>query len=255
MDVYSYDRLAYYEFMEEHDGQYRVISADPNWSYANFGAQKHGAAKAHYAGSTVEQLCKIPVAKWAHPKECLLFLWGTWPKLLDCIRVGNAWGFEYITGLPWVKTTPSSGTIRTGIGFWFQSTSEYLTVWRRGKAKAPKRGVDPVLGLLCGSERQFYAPTKEHSAKPLSLQDWIVEKFQGPYLELFARNKIHGWTSWGSDLGYYLDENGVTETVYLIPSDLGKFSAEHKYLSCKHARMNFYGDGSHQCPDCGACGK
>ena len=30
------------------------------------------------------------------------------------------------------------------------------------------------------------------------------------HLELFARNSIHGWTCWGKETGYWLDENGVT---------------------------------------------
>jgi N6-adenosine-specific RNA methylase IME4 len=238
----------------EHDGKYRVIYADPNWSYANFGAKDHGAAKAHYAGSTVEDICSVPVAKWTHPQGSLLFLWGTWPKLPEALKVMNAWGFDYITGLPWVKISPSSGNIRTGIGFWFQSTSEVLFVGRRGKAKAPKRGEDPVLGLLCGSERQFYAPVKEHSAKPLSLQDWIVAKFPGPYLELYARNKIHNWTSWGYDTGFELGPWGVRSLVAPHTTAVGILDGS-SMKGCQHPSVVLYLDGGWECQDCGSVGK
>lgn len=197
---------------------FKVVLADPNWSYQNFGAQKHGAARSHYPGSTFQELCRVPVQSWVD-KDGLLFLYATWPKLLEAQLLMQVWGFDYITGVPWVKTTPSSGDIRTGIGFWFQSTSELLLVGRRGKAKAPPRGVDPVLGLLCGSERQFYAPVKEHSSKPLALYDWITEKFPGPYLELYSRNSIYGWTCWGHETGYHLDGRGCTPLSELEPSE------------------------------------
>ena len=197
----------------EETQRHGVILADPPWAYANFGAKKHGAAKAHYKGSHVEMLGRIPVADWAD-KNCVLLLWATWPKLEDAFQLARRWGFhEYVTGLPWVKTSPSSGMIRTGIGFWFQSTSELLLVFRRGKPPAPDgsstKKRKPVKGLICGSELQFYAPVKEHSAKPLSIYDWARAKLKGPYLELFARNQIHGWTCYGHDMGWHLYEGGV----------------------------------------------
>lgn len=145
-----------------------------------------------------------------------------------------------MTGIPWLKTTPKNQDvvklleetslsdlsvrmllivlitlIRTGIGFWFQSGSEILLVFRRGKPPAPggselkKRSVPK--GILCGSEGAFFAPVKEHSAKPLLIYDWARSALKGPYLELFARNHVHGWTCYGKATGYWLDESGVTE--------------------------------------------
>ena len=192
--------------------RFGVILADPNWSYQNFGMAKNGAQRAHYRGAEAVDLEKIPVADWAK-KDCILLLWGTWPKLTDAMRVMEAWGFDYVTGLPWIKTSPSSGTIRTGIGFWFQSTSELLLVGRKGKPPSPDGNATkkrkPVKGLLCGSEWQFYAPVKEHSSKPLSIYDWARAKLKGPYLELFARNSIHGWRCLGHDTGWHLSERGA----------------------------------------------
>jgi len=194
------------------DSQFGVILADPNWNYGNFGAKKHGSPKTHYKTTETVDLIKIPVYKWAK-KDCILILWCTWPKLDEGILLLKAWGFDYVTGLPWIKTSPSSGTIRTGIGFWFQSTSELLLVGRKGKPGSPDGNATkqrkPVKGLLCGSEWQFYAPIKEHSSKPLSIYDWAKAKLKGPYLELFARNQIHGWTCWGHDTGFHLSEEGV----------------------------------------------
>lgn len=220
--------------------KFGVIYADPNWMYQNFGAKKHGAARAHYELSSIEDLCKIPVEQWA-AKNCILVLCCTWPKLREGFRVAEAWGFgEYVTGIPWLKTSPKNKDvaeflqdksiwdltikqlivtlitlIRTGIGFWFQSTSEPILIFRRGKPASPDGNATkkrkPVKGILCGSEGAFFAPIKEHSAKPLFIYDWIRAKLKGPYLELFARNEIHGWTNWGFDTGYALSADGVEE--------------------------------------------
>lgn len=191
------------------DHKYKVIVADPPWDYANWTKKCQGSASAQYATIGKEAIAKIPVADWAD-KDSTLLLWTTWPKLLEAHLVMGAWGFNYITGCPWVKTSPGTGEIYCGIGFWWQSASEVLLAGRKGKAPAPKRG-DPVRALMCGSERQFYAPTRAHSAKPTTLYDWVEAKFSGPYLELFARNKIHGWTCWGHETGYELHPGGVRE--------------------------------------------
>ena len=43
--------------------------------------------------------------------------------------------------------------------------------------------------------------TKEHSQKPEKFYEIIEEMYpKGRYLELFARNKRSGWTSWGNEL-------------------------------------------------------
>jgi N6-adenosine-specific RNA methylase IME4 len=42
---------------------------------------------------------------------------------------------------------------------------------------------------------------KEHSRKPDEQYQLIEECSPGPYLELFARQAIDGWASWGNQLG------------------------------------------------------
>jgi N6-adenosine-specific RNA methylase IME4 len=209
----------------------KFILADPNWEYRNMRTKQSGAAKAHYTCLDESALSEIPVGMWAD-EDCVLYLYATWPKLTVAFSVAEAWGFpeeSYVTGYPWIKVSPSSGDVRTGIGFWAQSTSELVLIFRRGKAKSPgggasKRGEkrDNVLGLLCGSKRQFYAPIKEHSAKPLMVYDWAKAKLQGPYLELFARNSIFGWNCWGHDTGYHLHPGGVCSVEEAIAAGMLK---------------------------------
>jgi len=79
--------------------RYNIILADPPWDYRNGG---NGRARAHYPTMTITQILSLPVADLAAP-HCVLLLWATWPQIagaVDCIR---AWGFEQVTGLPWVK--------------------------------------------------------------------------------------------------------------------------------------------------------
>jgi N6-adenosine-specific RNA methylase IME4 len=187
--------------------RYETIYADPPWSYQNWRAAKNGAAVSAMEVMRTDDICRVPVGEKFADKNCHLFLWGTWPKLPDALRVMDAWGFAFVTGFPWVKYTPSTGKLYTGIGFWTQGMSEYLLIGRRGK---PKKGkTKAVKGLICGSDFQFYAPRTKHSEKPLEVQTWIERVSAEPRLELFARTPRPGWTSWGLDLGFKLDSNDV----------------------------------------------
>lgn len=194
---------------------FRIILVDPPWAYQNWTDKVHGAARSHYTCESETDLGSIPVGGWT-VEESVLFLWTCWPKLDEAMRLIERWGFSYVTGLPWVKIVPSRLNeiaqldqpvkIRRGIGFWFQSTSELLLVARRG-SESPGRTAQ--LGILCGSERQFYAPIGDHSAKPIGIHNYIEKFFEGPYLELFAREERVGWTCWGRDIGYELGSFGV----------------------------------------------
>jgi N6-adenosine-specific RNA methylase IME4 len=187
---------------------FRTILADPPWKYDNFGQARHGAARAHYDLMTLEQLAAIPVTKWASDGAFLL-LWATWPKLDEAMALVEHWGFTYITGFPWVKTTPSTGEIRCGIGFYVQSTSEFVLIARRGDVT--REDDSPrVRGLLVGEDPVvFYAPIGKHSQKPITLHDWAEATFPGPRLELFARRERPDWTCWGLELGWRLSASGV----------------------------------------------
>jgi N6-adenosine-specific RNA methylase IME4 len=153
---------------------FATIICDPNWSYSNFGAAKHGAARAHYPGSTVGYISGIPVSKWSR-SSTTLFLWATLPKLDEAIDVMRAWGFELVTAVPWVKTTPNSGSIRCGIGFWFQATSEILLICRMKKGKSPKqKDGSKALGLLTGTH--FNKNSEEVEQRAAELNSKLIQE-------------------------------------------------------------------------------
>ena len=209
--------------------KYGVILIDCPWEYRNFSTKKHGAAAAHYRGMSTQALAKIPVESWAAP-DCILACWATWPKLDRAINLMYSWGFTYITAVPWVKTTPSTGNIRRGVGFWTMGCSEVLLIGKRGK---PKRlnvngGKSKPIGLLTdntppqyNSKRGsavFYAPRGSvHSRKPLEVHEWLSTTLAGPYLELFATQQTEGWTCWGYALGHWLSSRGVDQLDISAP--------------------------------------
>jgi N6-adenosine-specific RNA methylase IME4 len=195
---------------EFHEGDCRapaVILADPPWAYRIAGVQ--GDVSAQYATMSYGELCALPVGQWTAP-HAVLALWATWPQLDQAVGLMGAWGFDYVTGFPWIKTVGPA--IRVGIGFWTQSVSEMVLIGRKGEPRRERNGA-PVLGLLHREARQFYAPGGSpgtHSRKPAGLHEWLESQFDGPYLELFARRKRPGWITWGTDLGFQLTPGGVT---------------------------------------------
>jgi N6-adenosine-specific RNA methylase IME4 len=169
-------------------GPYRVILADPPWSYNQKSQRLNGTTDRHYPTMPTAEIAELPVSEVV-ADDALLLLWTTWPFMLDAMRVIEGWGFTYVTGLPWVKAdaigTDFEGTVRfkpnTGVGFWFRGSTEPLLLAKRG---APKRISMPYDGIL--SDRNI------HSRKPTCVHA-IAESFGGPCLELFARERRPGW--------------------------------------------------------------
>jgi len=129
----------------------------------------------------------LPVGELA-AKDAVLFLWGTWPKLPQVVETMRVWGFEHVTGFPWVKTT-RDGKPLYGIGSWVAGCSEYVLIGRCGNVSPPD--VDKYLGLV--------GPSLGHSRKPDDVYA-IAEALPGPYLELFARRTRPGWTVFGNEI-------------------------------------------------------
>ena len=172
---------------------YRLLLADPPWDYRNGG---NGRARAHYDLMTIEELCALPVVDVAD-KDAVMLMWATWPQVEGALRVMQAWGFDYVTGFPWVKTYDppwadlfGQPRIRPtfGTGSWVRGCSEPMLIGRRGGAKPPDV---PWMGLI--SERM------EHSRKPDCIHEY-AESFPGPWLELFARRRRAGWHVFGNEV-------------------------------------------------------
>lgn len=187
--------------------RYGTILADPPWAYGNNTRRLNGTTERHYPDMTTDELCAMPVAGLA-ADDSVLLLWTTWPMLPDALRVMGAWGFAYVTGLPWVKLQkggvqqglpgvdePGVGFIPTyGVGFWGRGCSEPLLIGRRGnppKGPEDSKGRDDRLLLL--------SPNGIHSKKPHDEYD-LARHYPEPRLEMFARSRPPaGWDAYGDE--------------------------------------------------------
>jgi hypothetical protein len=84
------------------------------------------------------------------------------------------------------------GSDGRGVGFYFRNVTELILFGVRGKnirTLAPGRR---QVNLLATRKQ-------EHSRKPDEQYAIIEACSEGPYLELFARGRREGWTSWGAE--------------------------------------------------------
>ena len=83
--------------------KYNIIYADPAWSYRDKALAGNRGAGCKYQVMSIEDIENLPVSTLADD-DCILFLWVTFPKLDECFKVIEKWGFEYKTvAFTWVK--------------------------------------------------------------------------------------------------------------------------------------------------------
>lgn len=86
------------------DKKYNIIYADPPWNYRNMG-NIQATANSHYNTMKQKDIEDMgETIKKISDKNCMLFLWVTFPKLQEGLNTIKAWGFEYKTiGFNWIK--------------------------------------------------------------------------------------------------------------------------------------------------------
>lgn len=174
--------------------KYQIIYADPPWSYSDklgSNTAKMGACEYHYNTLSITDICNLPVVDIC-AKDCILFLWVTMPKLNEVQKVITAWEFKYKTvAFTWIKLNPKAGTVFKGIGRWVQGNSELVLLATKGKPQRISKSVSQIVMAKRG----------KHSVKPNIVRDKIVELMGDlPRIELFARQKVDGWDSWGDEV-------------------------------------------------------
>ena len=169
-------------------GKYNIIYADPPWQYFEGGYKNQSQ---HYPTLTLEQICNLPIGDLA-ADDCVLFMWVTYPMLDQFIDVLRCWGFEYSTvAFTWIKKNKSGEGFFFGLGNCTRSNAEICVLAKRGTIERQDASVSQII----------YEPVQEHSKKPDIVRDKIV-KLMGdlPRIELFARQKTKGWSSWGDSI-------------------------------------------------------
>ncbi len=183
--------------------KFNTIYSDCPWSYRDK-REKHprlcGGASIHYPTMNLEDLKSLPIASLS-ADNCLLFLWATFPNLIEALEVIKAWGFKYKTlGFSWIKTNKKNNKPFFGIGHYTKSNCEVCLIGIKGKPPIASNSVSSVI----------IAPRAEHSKKPDIIRDKIVQLCGDlPRIELFARQKTEGWTS----LGFDIDGKDIREAI------------------------------------------
>ena len=181
--------------------KYSVIYADPPWQYKVYSKKGMGrSAESHYPTMTIEDIKALPVEKLAD-KDCALFLWVTFPCLLEGIETLKAWGFTYKTvAFTWIKQNKKSDSLFWGMGYWTRANAELCLLGTRGHPKRAGKGVHQVI----------ISHIEEHSRKPYEAHRRIMELMGDvSKIELFARRKTVGFDVWGNEVESDIDMEEV----------------------------------------------
>ena len=179
-------------------GGYNVIYIDYPWLFNTRSEKGKGkSADKHYPCISTELLCKLPVEALAS-NNCVLIMWCTWPLIFHAELVIESTGFEYSgLGWEWIKKNPVTGKFAFGGGYGTRKNLEPCLISRKGKPFLKSR-----------SERDFlFAPRREHSRKPVEAYEKIERMYDGPYIELFGRERREGWDVFGNEVDKFVDQD------------------------------------------------
>jgi N6-adenosine-specific RNA methylase IME4 len=168
--------------------KYRIVYADPPWSYDDTTLVPHrrgvpaGDASEHYPTLELSAICALRVKNWVED-NAVLFMWVTSPVLEESFQVIRAWGFEYKAQFIWDK-------IKHNMGHYNSVRHELLLICTRGSCQPDKQQLfDSVQSI----ER-----SSKHSEKPVEFYDIIETLYtHGRKLEIFARAAREGWDVYG----------------------------------------------------------
>lgn len=172
--------------------KYNIIYADPPWRYNTWKAGV-GTAEKHYKTMKVEEIIAMKdTINKITKKDCILFLWVTFPCLLEGLRTMKEWGFKYKTcGFTWVKRNRISDTWFFGLGHWTRANAEICLIGTKGIVHRVSNKVSQIVDTHI----------EEHSKKPAIVRERIVELVGDlPRIELFARQTVDGWDCWGDEV-------------------------------------------------------
>jgi N6-adenosine-specific RNA methylase IME4 len=180
--------------LAESSKRFQVVYADPPWPFETSASRKIlSAVDNHYGTSPLDVIAKLPVARLA-ADNCALLLWCTGPHITigTHVEIIRAWGFKPSTiAFVWVKQKQSGDGLRTnGQGYWTTANAEICFIATKGSP----------LRLNADVHQVIEAPVAAHSEKPEEVRRRIERLFPGPYLELYGRKLVPGWTVWGDEV-------------------------------------------------------
>jgi N6-adenosine-specific RNA methylase IME4 len=177
-------------------GHFGAILADPPWRFMTWSDFGNDRAP-DYCTMSMDDIARLPIETLTLP-DSVLFIWITWPLLDQALDIIRAWDFSYKScAFCWIKADARQIELfrddydaQIGTGYWTRANSEVCLLATRGH---PQR-------LSADIRQAIIEPRREHSRKPDCIYGRIERLVAGPYLELFARTRRPGWTSWGNEL-------------------------------------------------------
>ncbi len=180
-------------------GPFSLIYADPPWRWGHFGqdetVNEKGASRTpeqHYKTLTDEEIMAFKVrgmrvADIAH-EDAALLLWCTSSNVHRALEIMKWWEFEFKASAVWIKD-------KGGMGLIFRNWHEILLYGTRGKMPGPQYQPPSAFKYSRG----------KHSAKPPEIRKEIEKMYpdfdKATRLELFARGKVEGWSTYGLEAG------------------------------------------------------
>lgn len=160
--------------------KFSTIYADPPWQYGNQATRS--ATDGEYSTMSYEKISSLPVAKLTS-ENAHLHLWATNGFIHEALHLIEAWGFGYKSCFVWIKT-------QMGIGNYWRVSHEFLLLGVKGSLTFADHS------LISWAE----AKRTRHSAKPEAVRQFIERASPPPYLELFGRRLVRGWTVFGNQI-------------------------------------------------------
>ena len=184
------------ELVQKHPKYYSTVLVDPPWRFANRTgkmAPEHRRLS-RYSTMTMDEMKALPVANLARDQSHL-YMWCPNALLAEGLDLMKAWGFTYKTNLVWYKVRKDGGPDGRGVGFYFRNVTEMILFGVRGSMRTLSPGRRQT-NIIVQRKR-------EHSKKPSEQYNLIEDCSPSPYLELFARERVPGWDTWGDEVDTY----------------------------------------------------
>ncbi len=178
---------------------YRCVVVDPPWDQGKTGKRKlypNQGTDLEYPTMRPGEIAGVPVADTLLPQS-FVWLWVTnsrsrstgRPIIQHGFELLEEWGIRYYTMLTWDKRT---GPCPFGP---YQITTEHVLFGCHGKVEFSKERMGKLKTLFVSENRR----RRSHSAKPADFYANVVRSFDGPRLDMFARQVHAGFDGWGDE--------------------------------------------------------
>ncbi|NDL12676.1 DNA methyltransferase [Photorhabdus sp. HUG-39] len=190
--------------------KYELIYADPPWQYNN--KASNGAADNHYKTTSFFDLTKLPIHSIAADNS-VLAMWYTGNFVVEAIKLAEAWGFKVKTMklFTWVKLNKLAGDRidKNGVQDFFDFMEILNKETAIGMGNYTRANTEDVLLAVRGNglerisaavKQVVFSCTGEHSQKPWEVRNRLEQLYGNvTRIELFAREEIQGWHTWGNE--------------------------------------------------------